>query len=95
MPRPARHRLLPLLALALGAGLAGAPALATQDPDDPPPLTPIRDPAPVEPVPPQIVLAWATSPRPPAGATPRSAPAHPAPPSAACPQACVPGPPAP
>ena len=61
MPRPAHARLLPLLALALCGGLAAAPALATQDPDDPPPLTPIHDPAPVEPVPPQIVLARASA----------------------------------
>lgn len=46
-----------LLLLALAAALlAAVPAHAAPDPGDPPPLTPVRDPAPTDPEPPRLLV---------------------------------------
>lgn len=55
---PARAAADPLPA---GPGLASSPehaprGLARSDPDDPPPLTPIRDPGPMDPPQPQLIV---------------------------------------
>lgn len=50
---------VPALLLALAAVLASPAVLAGNDPDDPPPLAPVREPSPVEPPPDRLVLAQA------------------------------------
>lgn len=52
-----RHHPLSFMLLAALVAASAAHALAATNPDDPPPLAPVREPAPEEPAPPRLFLA--------------------------------------
>lgn len=56
-----RHRPLHALLLAALVAANSPQALAATDPDDPPPLAPVREPAPEEPAPPRLFLTAANA----------------------------------